>query len=1258
MYQCTHCNSSFSRQNNLRRHIRVQHTQDQNRFLCSLCNNVFADYRDLRAHHNNEHRPTNNFEQQAHALNHSVDMYRKIFTVESTKSIADAFNSLTLKEIKQVLLYELELKSALKYNITISIQLVMVSSEQEIVSEISFPIRSKARMLLHGDHSEIQTQIAGIRNELEANLERMNERGSNWVVDYVTSLDIQTATISPIRVGGIYTNNSLSFKKLTRKNELLNINSKKRCLLYCTAAFFLLKNNCKAKVTKYTCAKFFRFFNVKNVAFPITLNDMERFSKQNEHLSFNYNVFFLDEKQNVYPYKLQHGLSNAKSSINLLLTDIKVHVNERRYHFVLVKDINKFLTNSYHGNKRMYYAHPRFFCFTCLNHFANNSMLQEHKRFCLATNGTVERAPPGSVQEKYITFNNHSNKFKKRFIAYADFETVLAPVSDRCKVCSNLRCKCDNSFTNSVNLQEPICYSFYIIENGKSILYSSNYFGENAGEHFVRMLLEIEDKIIDLFNKNAPMKELTASQIDAYNSCSNCHICEKPISDYSIKVRDHDHYTGEYIGAAHSTCNVLRHHQKKLPIYFHNGSKYDYHLIIPHLHINGIRNISVLARNSEVFRSVDFNCYSIMDSMAHLSASLSELGQILLKSGHNYPVLKQSKFGVNEKTLNFCLTKSFFPYEYCTSLKDFYTCTVLPPKKAFYSSLTEEEISDENYAFAQSVWKYFNFKNLAEYTLFYCELDTLLLAEIFEQNRQNVFNFCQLDNSYYLGIPGLAYDAMLKITDISIEKLTDIDQIYFIENGIRGGLSYVNTRYIESTTSSAETDIAVAAAAAAQKQWHILYIDANNLYGSAQYYPMPVSNFTWCDQSEINEFNVMSIGNLSMTGYILEVDLEYPEHLHRLHDAYPLAPETTFIEYANLSPYAQKIHKQFANNTLFKAKRLMSTLNNKLNYVVHYRNLQLYVSLGMKIKKVHRILKFEQQAFLQKYIGLCTEKRVAAKSDFEKKMYKLFANSVFGKFCENKRDYTNIELITNQKMLAKRVASPFYKNVKIINKHLTAVIMRQKSITLDKAYPIGFSILELSKYFMYDTWYNVIQPYFGLNNIIFGLTDTDSWIFSVRTNDINNDLRQLAEFFDFSNYDVNHELYSDEHKNALFYYKDEMKGNKITHFCGLRSKCYSFKFKDEKKTEIEKNVCKGVKRVAIRNRLTFDQYKNCIISPQIIRHSFENIHVRNHVIKTAHCKKVALNSFDCKRFIFNCAIHSMSYGNKEINIDGTCPICG
>lgn len=312
----------------------------------------------------------------------------------------------------------------------------------------------------------------------------------------------------------------------------------------------------------------------------------------------------------------------------------------------------------------------------------------------------------------------------------------------------------------------------------------------------------------------------------------------------------------------------------------------------------------------------------------------------------------------------------------------------------------------------------------------------------------------------------------------------------------------------------------------------------------------------------------------------------------------------------------------------------------------------------MKIKKIHRVLKFQQTAFLQKYIEMCTEKRAASTSDFEKKMYKLFANSVFGKFCENKRDYTSVELVTKDHILKKRISSPFFKSVKIINEQLAAVIMHQKSIVLDKAYPIGFSILELSKHFMYDTWYNVIQPYFGVNNLIFGLTDTDSWIFSVRTKNLNNDLKNLAHYFDFSNYDPNHSLYSPDNKNALFFFKDEMQGKqKITKFCGLRSKCYSFKYKSEKNKEEEKKVCKGVNRVAIKNRLTFKQYRKCLKKPTIVRHSFNNILVKNHVIKTAHCKKVALNSFDCKRFIFNCGIHSMAYGNKNISINGNCYIC-
>ena len=150
----------------------------------------------------------------------------------------------------------------------------------------------------------------------------------------------------------------------------------------------------------------------------------------------------------------------------------------------------------------------------------------------------------------------------------------------------------------------------------------------------------------------------------------------------------------------------------------------------------------------------------------------------------------------------------------------------------------------------------------------------------------------------------------------------------------------------------------------------------------------------------VDNFDVNAIDEKSQIGYILEVDLEYPDELHVLHNDYPLAPEKLAIPYDMLSDYCKKITDEYEIK-VGDVKKLIPNLGDKTNYVLHYRNLQLYLSLGMKLTKIHKALKFKQSDWIKKYIGFNTEKRTNVANSSEKDFFKLMINSVYGKAMEN-----------------------------------------------------------------------------------------------------------------------------------------------------------------------------------------------------------------------------------------------------------------
>ena len=235
----------------------------------------------------------------------------------------------------------------------------------------------------------------------------------------------------------------------------------------------------------------------------------------------------------------------------------------------------------------------------------------------------------------------------------------------------------------------------------------------------------------------------------------------------------------------------------------------------------------------------------------------------------------------------------------------------------------------------------------------------------------------------------------------------------------------------------------------------IVHLDKNNLYGWSMSEYLPYEKFEWLEN--INKFDVMSVNEKSDTGYILEVDLKYPKELHELHNDYPLAPEKLAVTNDMLSKYCKKIVDKY-DIKVGDVKKLIPNLRNKSKYVLHYRNLQLYLFLGMKLIKIHRILKFKQSNWMEKYIDFNTEKRKNAANNFEKDFFKLMINSVYGKTMENLRKRINVRLVNNEKDILKYTSRPTYVTHKLFYKDYAA-IHEIKPVLMLKPIYVGYTVL-------------------------------------------------------------------------------------------------------------------------------------------------------------------------------------------------------
>ena len=298
-----------------------------------------------------------------------------------------------------------------------------------------------------------------------------------------------------------------------------------------------------------------------------------------------------------------------------------------------------------------------------------------------------------------------------------------------------------------------------------------------------------------------------------------------------------------------------------IPVIFHNLRGYDSHFIIQqigdiakkHAYTNrkGEKqdlNINAIPNNMEKYMAFMLgNHLTFIDSFQFMSSSLDKLVSNLLKDDLIY-----TSQVFKGKRLNLMSQKGVYPYDFMDSFEKF-NQTELPTKDQFYSILNDQHITDDEYDHAKKVWKTFKIKTMGEYHDLYLGSDVLLLTDLFENFRKTCMQYYKLDPCHYFTSPGLSWDAMLKMTNIKLELMTDIDTFQFIEKGMRGGVSYIANRYgIANNKYIKEYD-----EKAPSK--YIMYLDANNLYGWAMSQYLPTGNFKWMTDTEISKIDLGSI---------------------------------------------------------------------------------------------------------------------------------------------------------------------------------------------------------------------------------------------------------------------------------------------------------------------------------------------------------------------------------------------------------------
>ena len=611
------------------------------------------------------------------------------------------------------------------------------------------------------------------------------------------------------------------------------------------------------------------------------------------------------------------------------------------------------------------------------------------------------------------------------------------------------------------------------------------------------------------------------------------------------------------------------------------------------------------------------------------------------EKNHSFKILDQSEiYSIeNSDTKKLLLRKGVYPYDYYYSLSQMKNDTKFPPHKEFFSRLANTNISNDEYERGVEIFKRLQCANMAQFGAYYCLTDTILLLEVLCYFANIFHKYFGLYVYHCISLPQFSYVCFLKFAKIELDRHSNVEEFEMIERGIRGGHTLISQRLSKSGYNYHT-----------KKYTKLNYIDCNGLYSFVmQKFKLPWRNFKMLSREEIQNFNIKMdpYGNY---GFILDVDLYYPPIFSQ--SDFPLVPDKKIVAECDISEYSKETFEVLYKATglmrsIPKIERMHATFGLKKNYVVTLALLQFYIKKGVILKKINRVLSFEQKAFMSDYVNFCTNQRKLAKNEFEKTMWKLQINSLFGKTIEKIRDRTRCYVANTVEKAKKYIGAPNYKSHMILNKDCVLIFLHHERVELKTNISIGMSILDFSKLVMYTFYYDKIRPKFPSARLC--LSDTDSLFFETSHNYENAKgvLEILKENFDYSNYPSNHPLFDNTKQNIPGYFKDEAMSKKITEMVGLRTKTYSYQTFGCSEESIRK--CKGV-NYKFQNQLKHKHYLKCLLQPKVFDAKVYGFISKNHNIELREIRKRGLTSFDLNRFIFPCGIHTSPYGCNLIKI--------
>ncbi|CAL8104538.1 unnamed protein product [Orchesella dallaii] len=967
-----------------------------------------------------------------------------------------------------------------------------------------------------------------------------------------------------------------------------------------------------------------------------------------------------------------HPLYHSKVETDHKIALMLMYRGEEGGHFMYIKSVEAlFLTNGDRTGKRI--------CLNCLNCFGRTTF--EHHSLNCVKMATQKIVMP---RERLLKFDRYDRTLKTAFTYALDFECLLPELNT------------DNQLGNTVKecTHEACGFSWSCFDYNNRVVKCSVFRKNpdkdpdlNVGQQCLEDLLEDADYRKDLvkeWNEIARHTMVMSPEIQAKRDNENydfsdeeCYLCkikfgatpkEDDVNREVDKLADyivlhHLHVPGyEALGFTHNSCNLKARIRQQFTVFCHNFTGYDSHLIMTAAKKHIVKQSELMGQNSERITSFTVNnLLRFVDSLSFFGGmGLDRVVESLDKS--DFDILKQEIFKryqrdidpITDEDVKLLLRKGAYPYKYMNAWARFKE-KQLPPIECFYNDLSDEPMDPKIYANAQKVFERFQIKDLGEWHDLYVFLDVLLFTCCLISLREEMFSSFDLCVTHYVSLPQYTMDACLKHTKECIETIQDQDIYMYLERGIRGGFTTCG----DTKAAQANNEFCPWYESSKPKSW-LLYLDKNNLYGYGLSSELPIGGYKWLSEEELAEVNRDCTGHLKRLigkekyGEFLEVSIEYPEELHDRFNSFPPVPFKRAIDESEVSFIQQELGNQLGvGKAAWKCQKMVADLLPK-TVICHYKVLNTWLSLGVKITRVVSGLSFIEKAWMKPYIDFNTRKRADAKSKFQINIRKFLNNSLYGKQIMDARKKNHMVLINSPEQALKYSRKPLLKQLRILNQDLSLAVLTKQQITLNSPMGGGVVVLEESKKSMYEFWYNYIKKEFPTASLQY--SDTDSVVCKVECDNIYDHMLRFKDFFDMSDYDLSHPIWEKynnmDHKKEVNFMKDELTNKVMTRFCALKSKMYSYEYVE---VDGEGKVnghggdkkAKGIGRAAVKHQVRFEHYVDCLENPVQTYTNCKSIRSFNHQLYTLNTRKKCLNQFDNKRFML-CNNISLALGHKDI----------